>query len=122
MNCASRGNISASGGGGEERRSPGMRHQHYSPKASVKLVSPTDVIDDPETAAFIGLHDRPENFAFKSICSSLDEYAHKIFEFFRKCDRESIEIIYCESVPEVGIGTALMDRLRRLRSGYDQCT
>lgn len=107
------GNISTSGGGGEERRSPGMRHQHYSPKASVKLVSPTDVIDDRATAAFIGLHDRREKFAFKSICSSSDEYAHQMFEFFRECDRRGIEIIYCESVPETGIGTALMDRLRR---------
>ena len=107
------GNIIASGGGDEERRSPGMRHQHYSPLARVNLVWPTDPIGDAAKAAFIGLHDRPENFAFKSICSSLDEYAHKIFEFFRECDREGIEIIYCGSVPETGIGTALMDRLRR---------
>lgn len=107
------GNIIISGDGDEERRSPGMRHQHYSPRASVKLVSPADVIVDPAVATFIGLHDRPENFAFKSICSSADEYAHQMFEFFRECDRQGIEIIYCESVPEVGIGTALMDRLRR---------
>jgi L-threonylcarbamoyladenylate synthase len=105
--------IIVSGGGDEERRSPGMRHQHYSPRASVKLVSPADAIDDPGTTAFIGLHDRSESFAFKTICSSTDEYAHKMFEFFRECDRRGIEIIYCESVPETGIGTALMDRLRR---------
>jgi L-threonylcarbamoyladenylate synthase len=105
--------INVSGGGDEERRSPGMRHQHYSPKAGVRLVSLADSIDDSIAAAFIGFHDRPEKFVFKSICSSSDEYAHIMFEFFRECDRRGIEIIYCESVPETGIGTALMDRLRR---------
>lgn len=99
--------------GEKERRSPGMRHQHYSPRAGVKLVSSAATIDDFAAAAFIGLHDRPENFAFKSICSSINEYAHDVFEFFRECDRRGIVIIYCESVPEIGIGTALMDRLRR---------
>jgi L-threonylcarbamoyladenylate synthase len=104
--------IIISGGGDEERRSPGMRHRHYSPQARVKLASSAEVIDDP-ASAFIGLHDRPEGFAFKSICSSSDEYAHQMFEFFRESDRRGIGIIYCESVPEIGIGTALMDRLRR---------
>ena len=99
--------------GEKERRSPGMRHQHYSPGAVVKLVSGADTIDDLAAVAFIGLHDRPENFAFKSICSSINEYAHDVFEFFRECDRRGIVIIYCESVPETGIGTALMDRLQR---------
>ena len=107
------GNIIVSGGGEEERRSPGMRYQHYAPQARVKLVSPADVIHDSIGAAFIGIHERPEQFAFKSICSSSGEYAHQMFEFFRKCDRRGIEVIYCESVPETGIGTALMDRLRR---------
>jgi L-threonylcarbamoyladenylate synthase len=107
------GDIIVSFGGEKEHRSPGMRHQHYSPRAGVRLVSSADTIDDFAAAAFIGIHNRPENFAFKSICSSMNEYAHDVFEFFRECDRRGIEIIYCELVPETGMGTALMDRLRR---------
>ena len=106
--------IVVSFGGEKERRSPGMRHQHYSPRATVEIISPADSIDNSIAAvAFIGLHDRSENVVLKLVCSSIDEYAHQMFEFFRECDRRGIEIIYCESVPETGIGTALMDRLRR---------
>jgi L-threonylcarbamoyladenylate synthase len=47
------------------------------------------------------------------VCADADEYARSLFEFFRECDRAGISKIYCESVEEVGIGTALMDRVRR---------
>ena len=54
-----------------------------------------------------------EAFALTQICTSADEYAHTLFEFFRNCDRAGISVIYCEEVREDGIGMALMDRLRR---------
>ena len=44
---------------------------------------------------------------------SPEDYAREVFNFFRECDRENIEIVYCETVEEKGIGAALMDRLKR---------
>ena len=47
------------------------------------------------------------------ICRDVAEYAREIFEFLRECDRKGIRTVYCQSVSDAGIGTALMDRLRR---------
>jgi L-threonylcarbamoyladenylate synthase len=96
----------------EIARSPGMLHRHYSPKAKVILID-TNPIGEPETAAYIGITMRSEAFAIKKICRSLDEYAQTLFEFFRECDRLNVQTIHCETVDEIGIGTAVMDRLRR---------
>lgn len=97
-------------------RSPGLMHKHYAPNARVVIVS--DLFEGPYAAssAFIGIEmpsDKPE---LRKICKSVEEYARSVFAFFRECDKHSIETIYCQSVKETGIGTALMDRLRRAES------
>ena len=94
-------------------RSPGMRHRHYSPRASVILIEAQQNIDESETAGYIGLTKRHEAFLFSKVCATPEEYAQNLFEFFRECDRLNIRTIYCEKVETAGIGTALMDRLRR---------
>jgi L-threonylcarbamoyladenylate synthase len=94
-------------------RSPGMRHRHYSPAAVVKLIEPGDAVDESTSSAYIGRSTRVEPFAVQKICRDVEEYARELFEFFRECDRLGIETIYCEKVSSDGIGTALMDRLRR---------
>lgn len=100
-------------------RSPGMKHRHYTPRADVFLVDV--IIPDPlhEGAAYIGLNQQTvrANFSHLLVCESVEKYAHAVFEFFRECDRLGIHTIYCEEVPEAGIGAALMDRLRRAEAG-----
>ena len=54
-----------------------------------------------------------QEFDSVKVCASVEDYAHEVFNFFRECDRENIETIYCETVEERGIGLALMDRLKR---------
>ena len=98
---------------GDVIRSPGLKHRHYAPKATVRIVNDGSQITEPENKAFIGLRDLGLPFKRKRISSSVDEYAHDLFEFFRDCDRQAINTIYCERVEETGIGAALMDRLRR---------
>jgi L-threonylcarbamoyladenylate synthase len=96
-----------------EGRSPGLRHRHYSPVARVVLVEPGETLPQNASSAFIGITARDDGFAHTKICRSVENYAKELFEFFRECDRRGIETIYCETVPEAGIGAALMDRLRR---------
>lgn len=98
---------------GEAVRSPGLKHKHYSPRASILLVEPGSEISDPRNSAYLGLGRPDGDFKKALLCTSIEIYAHVVFEFFRECDRESIDAIYCEIVPESGIGAALMDRLRR---------
>ena len=96
-------------------RSPGSKHKHYSPKADVDLVD-WIIFDSPhEHAAYIGMDRGVEThyLGMSRICSSIEDYAHSVFEFFRECDRAGIRLIYCQEVAEEGIGAALMDRIRR---------
>jgi L-threonylcarbamoyladenylate synthase len=94
-------------------RSPGMKHKHYSPRARVILVGRDSAGFGSGPHSFIGLHEPSKRFDFIKICRSLEEYAHSLYEFFRESDRNGIVEIYCETVDDSGIGTAIMDRLRR---------
>jgi L-threonylcarbamoyladenylate synthase len=98
---------------GTPARSPGLRHQHYAPRAGVQIIDPRSEISDLRSAAFIGLRRPDGEFALQRICTTIDDYAHSLFEFFRECDRRGIATIFCERVEEQGIGAALMDRIRR---------
>ncbi|MEQ1762630.1 MAG: L-threonylcarbamoyladenylate synthase [Pyrinomonadaceae bacterium] len=100
-----------------DRKSPGLRHRHYAPNAEVVIVDRGTQINDATAAAYIGLRDRDEPFAAEQIVADAAEYAHLLFEFFRECEREGLRKIYCEAVDEVGIGAALMDRIRRAAQG-----
>ena len=93
-------------------RSPGLRHRHYSPRASIVILFPGQLCSDND-GAFIGLHTPPDAVKIEKVCRSVEEYAASLFEFFRECDRLNVKTICCERVEEKGIGAALMDRLRR---------
>lgn len=97
----------------EAVRSPGLKHRHYSPKAKVVLIDQRSKVEGQRSKAFIGLSKPDVDFDLVKICSSIEEYAHEVFSFFRQCDYQNIQTIYCETVEENGIGLALMDRLRR---------
>jgi len=65
--------------------------------------------------AYIGITP-PRNsnlFSLALICKNENEYARKLFSFFRKCDRKGIRIIYTQKVTEKGIGLAIMNRLQK---------
>ena len=97
----------------ETPKSPGLKHRHYSPKARVVLSTPNSKLQTPNSSAFIGLKKPVCDFEKIKICASVEDYAHSLFAFFRECDHENIETIYCEKVASSGIGLALMDRLKR---------
>ncbi len=97
----------------EALRSPGLRHKHYSPGARVVMIENIEDLRSEAGAAYIGLSRPSTEFGHEHICSTVEEYAHSVFEFFRECDRLGIKTIYCERVGETGIGFALMDRIHR---------
>jgi L-threonylcarbamoyladenylate synthase len=99
-------------------RSPGMRHQHYSPAAIVKVTTAHADSNADARSAYIGLQASSAHHEIVLINKNITEYAHNLFEFFRECDRNRVEVIFCESVEDDGIGTALMDRI--LRAADDQ--
>jgi L-threonylcarbamoyladenylate synthase len=96
-----------------EIRSPGLVHKHYAPNAKVKLLKSGIGLITGNCNAYIGLVKPSYSFEYSRIVENLDEYARELFEFFRECDRQGIETIYCEEVEAPGIGVALMDRIIR---------
>jgi L-threonylcarbamoyladenylate synthase len=112
-----------------QANSPGLRHRHYQPRAQVVLCDAQNdataqanlsLISNNAAAqearnAFIGLSepDSSQRFEMQLRCSDIEEYARSLFDFFRRCDAHDIKRIYCERVEEIGLGRAVMDRLRR---------
>ena len=95
-------------------KSPGQKYKHYSPRAKVRLISDFGFpISDFKNTAYIGMKKSRINFSIYKICKDLNDYAKSLFSFFRECDAKKIKTIYCEKVPEKGIGLAIMNRLKK---------
>jgi L-threonylcarbamoyladenylate synthase len=120
-------------------RSPGLRHRHYSPKCKVivadggtidamndamndaAIAKPLNPITSDEAGrgaaiGWIGIDPPPSPSARWSFVRSFDNthhYAQQLYSSFRQADALGLARLYCQSVPMQGIGTALMDRLRR---------
>lgn len=96
-------------------KSPGQKYRHYSPRARVFVSNFPQFTLPGGDAAYIGIEAplRGEIFRKVMLCKDVAEYARSLFHFFRECDEEGINSIYCQTVSEEGLGLALMDRIRR---------
>jgi len=95
-------------------KSPGQKYKHYAPKARVKLITYQKAKVKRQKEAYIGLNKKfAKGFEVVKVCKSIEDYAKNLFSFFRECDEMGIKTIYCEKVPEKGIGAAIMNRLKK---------
>lgn len=119
----------------EKSRSPGIKHTHYAPKASVVVVEGelSAIVEKvKELALFyakrgdrvgiLGTDETADKYAasvVKSLGSrnDLGGVARSLFRILREFDDEGVSIIVAEGVPSEGLGLAVMNRLRRA-SGY----
>ncbi len=98
---------------GERAASPGMKHKHYTPNATVKLIThPREIPAHTPNCAYIGITPNTRKMLNENP-ASVKQYARKLFHFFRACDDKGIKTIYAQRVSEKGLGRALMDRLER---------
>ncbi|MEZ4452024.1 MAG: L-threonylcarbamoyladenylate synthase [Nannocystaceae bacterium] len=102
-------------------RSPGLRHRHYAPQARVVVV-PADALaararqlqgQGKRVAAIVREAPVPADVRGWRAPSDLEGYARELYAALRGLDRRDVDVILAEAVPEVGIGRAIMDRLRR---------
>lgn len=96
---------------------PGEMPYHYSPMKPLTLVNgPPDVINvNASYLAFkepIGPIDA-KHVKVLSPKGDLREAASNFFSFLIELDRDDIDIIYAEKVPEKGMGRAIMERLKK---------
>ncbi|WP_420454372.1 L-threonylcarbamoyladenylate synthase [Rubrivirga sp.] len=106
-------------GDGDEvgRRSPGTQHRHYAPRARVRVVDDVRQWAPGPDAAWIGLSEPPPGYALVAVCPDVAHYARRLFDTFRRADAAGLSRIDAEAVPPVGLGLAVMDRLRRAAEG-----
>jgi L-threonylcarbamoyladenylate synthase len=98
-------------------KAPGQLKSHYAP--SKKLI--IGIIDDlrhkyPEDSTSILSFSKNYNTRYQVILSkseSMDEAAQNLFSGLRTLDKVPGDVILTELFPEVGIGRAINDRLRR---------
>jgi len=107
--------VDAGDGGTETPRSPGTKHRHYAPAAQVRLVDDPSEVEQGAGAGYIGLDALPDEAAVRArhVVPDVETYAHDLFSFFRRCDRDGCPVIYAQRVPRAGLGRALADRLER---------
>ena len=99
---------------------PGQLQSHYAPRKKLILGNLDNLIyqyDASNVGAICFRESRneiiPERQRVLSSSGSLEEAARNLFSALRELDTLAIEFIVAEPVPEVGLGRAINDRLRR---------
>ena len=101
-------------------QAPGMLHSHYAPKVPLLLgnIYASLPLYDPEKVGIISFQkaydDVPENQQIiLSPTGDFTEAARRLFAGMRHLDQLPIEVILAELLPEIDLGRAINDRLRR---------
>jgi L-threonylcarbamoyladenylate synthase len=98
---------------------PGTRHRHYAPSCAVVLIPPVLV-----RKGFAGIGKRDgliHRSAWKGasgprafrVTGGVSAYARGLFAALRAAESAGVRTLYVETVPDHGVGRAVMDRLRR---------
>jgi L-threonylcarbamoyladenylate synthase len=104
--------------------SPGTLAQHYAPRTALELrtrETASDSVGKIATGGRVGLlafcaadeTSRFEKIEVLSRAGDLREAAANLFAALRRLDAAGLDLIIAETFPEVGLGRAINDRLRR---------
>jgi L-threonylcarbamoyladenylate synthase len=102
---------------GAKLQAPGQIKSHYAPRTPLHLL--TDGAPAPEPCTrlgWLGYRSGPEGFGRVEVLSAAGDFreaAATLFAKMRRLDEAGLDAIFAESVPEEGLGIAIMDRLRR---------
>ncbi len=91
--------------------SPGTRHPHYRPRARVILVEDGRAVACED--CMVIAPDPGTGVAYPRPYRSLEELGRHLYAWLREADTLGAAAIYVQRVPEVGLGAALMNRLRK---------
>lgn len=96
---------------------PGMMKSHYAPNAAVEL----DIVEPDPALPYLGFgdaagHTAQENTLNLSGKADLTEAAANLYGFLQRLDETGADRIQVAPIPEIGLGVAINDRLRRAAS------
>lgn len=99
-------------------QSPGQLPSHYAPRTPLNIISTVDQLPAEKNIGVL-LFKKP-NFKIEAeiveVLSNegdLREAAVNLFSALHRLDVSGVKAIYAEHVPEIGLGLAIMDRMRR---------
>jgi L-threonylcarbamoyladenylate synthase len=103
--------------------SPGQLPRHYAPSTPLKLTTAPPCDGAQVGLLTFGPPDDTAGFAAVEVLSaqqSLSEAAANLFAAMRRLDAQKLDYIIARPVPEIGLGYAIMDRLRRASAAGQQ--
>ncbi len=98
-------------------RSPGMAGRHYAPSRPLRLEAKTPESGEAFLAFGPDVPAGPGPTLNLSPAGDLEEAAANLFAMLRELDRPNVAAIAVMPVPELGLGAAINDRLRRAAAG-----
>ncbi len=113
-------------GTGRHRSVPGAESRHYATRTPVTILSQPG--ERPAVApgrrigllAFSGAPDLDDRFAVVDVlspCGNTEAIARRLFASLRWMDGQYLDHLYIEPCEPIGLGVAIMDRLRRCAAG-----
>jgi L-threonylcarbamoyladenylate synthase len=109
----------------EEERpsSPGMLPKHYAPRTPIVLDWNKKNLDTykDKKIGLLAFQETKNHLKFHSVevlskKGDIREAAANLFAAIRRMDALNLDFIVAETIPEIGLGRAIMDRLRRASS------
>ena len=101
-------------------KAPGMLKSHYAPGKPLYFGNPGEMIPDfdGKRIGYLGFMTRleflpPNRQLILSPHGDLHEAAVNLFAFMREFENFPVDVILAEKLPEIGLGKAINDRLRR---------
>jgi L-threonylcarbamoyladenylate synthase len=105
---------------------PGELPYHYAPIKPLKIIHTIDEIADARSSflAFKKPLKTPNSKYVKVLSNSGDmrEAAANFYSYLIELDRDNVDIIYAENIPETGLGKAIMERLKKASKKYMHIT
>jgi len=96
---------------------PGQLESHYAPKKKMILGDVRALMQQTKNQSYgILSFDTDYRASVQRILSpsgDTTEAARNLFRYMRELDSESVSVIFCEKVPDEGLGRAINDRLKR---------
>jgi L-threonylcarbamoyladenylate synthase len=104
---------------------PGMLSKHYAPRTPITLDWNGESLDiyKGKKIGLLAFKETKNHLKFHSVevlsrKGDLREAAANLFAAIRRMDALDLDLILAEPIPEVGLGRAIMDRLRRASQSF----
>ena len=94
---------------------PGQLKSHYAPQTPLRIEKTLAPIAGKRCGLLAWQNTAPgfQTVEILSVTGDLRETATRLFSALRRLDEAGLDIIIAEPVPEIGLGVAIMDRLRK---------